>query len=170
MIETDLRRLPPAQGVEFLYRVHGAALFRHLTLLVGTDAEDLTQEVFLKLARKYDAVAKSKSPKSYLFQMARNLAFDFLKRRRLEFVEIQMEPAASLEITFASQQEEQRLIADALGRLPAEQREAIGLHYFENLSLSEVADNLGISINTVASRIRYGLEKLQKLIPLPYET
>jgi RNA polymerase sigma-70 factor (ECF subfamily) len=55
-------------------------------------------------------------------------------------------------------------VAAALARIPDEQREVIVLRIFEGLSFREIAAVSGQSINTVASRYRYGIEKMRALM------
>ena len=53
---------------------------------------------------------------------------------------------------------------DVLGRLPYEQREIIVLHLHQEMRFREIAEALGVSINTVQSRYRYGPEKLRSIL------
>ena len=53
---------------------------------------------------------------------------------------------------------------EVLGRLPFEQSEIIVLHLHQEMRFREIAEALGISINTVQSRYRYGMEKLRSII------
>jgi RNA polymerase sigma factor (sigma-70 family) len=54
-----------------------------------------------------------------------------------------------------------RVIADAIGKLPPVQAEVLEMRYFENLTLDKIARFRGVSINTIASRLRYALSKLR---------
>ena len=55
-----------------------------------------------------------------------------------------------------------RLLSLALAALPPKQREVIGLRFFADLGYAEIAERLGISLNTAAIRVRYGLEQLRQ--------
>ena len=60
-----------------------------------------------------------------------------------------------------------RALSDALAELPEEQRAAVHLRLWEGMKFEEIAELLGISLNTVASRYRYAIDKLrQRLRPL----
>ena len=61
-------------------------------------------------------------------------------------------------------QDERQLIEQALRSLPAEQREVIHLKVYEDMTFQQIAQTLGLSINTAASRYRYALEKLRRLL------
>ena len=60
--------------------------------------------------------------------------------------------------------QESRQLQDLLARLPYEQREIIVLHLHHDMRFREIAKALGISINTVQSRYRYGLDKLRSIM------
>jgi len=54
--------------------------------------------------------------------------------------------------------------AEALAKIPSDQREVIVLKFFEELTFREISNVCGVSIGTVTSRYRYGMEKLRKLL------
>ena len=60
--------------------------------------------------------------------------------------------------------EQRRVMADALAQMPQGQRQAVVLHVLGSLRFREIARQTGVSINTVQSRYRYGLQKLQSLL------
>lgn len=65
---------------------------------------------------------------------------------------------------FAMERERARLLSEALGELPDIQREAILLHYFQNMKYREISRLTGANLSTVKSRIRQGTDKLAKLL------
>ena len=67
-------------------------------------------------------------------------------------------------LDWAVSQEEAEQVQILLGRLPYEQREIIVLHLHQEMRFREIAEALGVSINTVQSRYRYGLEKLRSIL------
>ena len=60
--------------------------------------------------------------------------------------------------------EESARIFEAMAKLPAEQREVVSLHIHGKMKFREIAEQLNVSINTVQSRYRYGIEKLRTLL------
>ena len=60
-------------------------------------------------------------------------------------------------------------LSDALGELPPDQRTVVHLRLWEHLKFEEIADLLGISLNTAASRYRYGLDKLRERLRALYD-
>jgi RNA polymerase sigma-70 factor (ECF subfamily) len=91
----------------------------------------------------------------------RNTAYSLLRHRRVvrEAEHLLLEPAAA-DCSLA----ERLALEAALRRLAPEQREIVHLHVYEGLTFKEAAAATGESINTVAARYRYALEKLRKVL------
>ncbi|HEX2530522.1 MAG TPA: sigma-70 family RNA polymerase sigma factor [Burkholderiaceae bacterium] len=149
-------------------------VYRFLVRLTHSpdDALDLTQETFL---RAYQHIARWRPEaqfKTWLFQIARNMAFDRLRRdKRVEFVELDEEveretpdtaagPDAALETA-----QRYRLLESALARLPSEHREILLLREIEEMSYDEIATVLGLNAGTVKSRIARARAALLARIP-----
>jgi len=60
--------------------------------------------------------------------------------------------------------EESMRIFEAMSKLPTEQRDVVSLHIHGNMKFREIAEQLDLSINTVQSRYRYGIEKLRTFL------
>lgn len=153
-------------GVEALsavYDHHAAALYRLLVAMLGNseDAEDVLQEVFVKLATK--SLSRIANLRPYLFRMARNEAINMLRRRQREqrLVESCIDENIPLtaNVPSAVNHDWQKLLA----RLPLEQREIVALKIWEEMTFAEIAAVVKTSPNTAASRYRYGIERLRKL-------
>src|SRR5205809_292203 len=76
----------------------------------------------------------------------------------------------SAEPQFQIEDESQQALALALERLPNDQREVLVMKIWNELTFAEIADALGISQNTAASRYRYGLAALRKTLPVQCTT
>lgn len=151
-----------------------AALFRHFAPRVkaylmksganATLAEETSQEVMATVWQKahmFDASRASVS--TWIFTIARNRMIDAIrKQNRPEPDEIywqaQEEPDQADVVTL--QQESARL-TEALKDLPEKQRELIIKAYFGDLSHSEIAEQTGIPLGTIKSRIRLALDRLR---------
>jgi RNA polymerase sigma-70 factor (ECF subfamily) len=134
------------------------------------DAEEVLLDVYMKAWRN----AKSYSPdrgtvQAWLFTMARSVAIDRIRQRRvrpstlpLEFqgVPEPLSSADSPEQQSAAAQR-RRKVQLLLDELPPEQRDVVTLAYFGGLSHSELAGRLGQPLGTIKSRIRMGLTHLR---------
>jgi RNA polymerase sigma-70 factor (ECF subfamily) len=143
------------------------------------EAEDVVEETFWQLwrqAERFDASRGSVS--TWLATVTRSRALDrrrALERRREERggdAEVALEPALadapvasepSVDPSAHAEHAERRaLVAAALRELPAEQRQAVQLAYFDGLSQSEIAEQLGQPLGTVKTRMRLAMQKLRE--------
>ncbi len=127
-------------------------------------AEDVLQEVFLQLWRNpgaFDAARGSLG--AWLAVITRNRAIDALRKRRpeidIEDVVLSVAPdlAGDAERARAAQK-----VRGVLGAMPAPQRAALEMAYFEGMSQSEIAARTGEPLGTIKTRIRAGLIALRK--------
>lgn len=131
-------------------------------------AEDVVHDVFVSFARTAGRFRLTGSLKGYLSTCVANTARD--KNRLRSGRNVSLDAAASQTSDtddpqgWAVGQEEARQVQTSLQQLPYEQREIIVLHLHQGLRFREVAQSLGVSINTVQSRYRYGMEKLHSLL------
>ena len=127
-------------------------------------AEECAQEVLVTVWNKahlYDATRAS--PSTWIFTIARNKKIDVLrKQRRPEAEDLAWGPESEpdQEDVIGLQQESEQL-GRALRDLPEKQRELIEKAYFGDLSHSEIADQTGLPLGTIKSRIRLALERLR---------
>lgn len=135
-------------------------------------AEDMVQEVFLRVWRKPESYLPQKGRfATWLTSVTRNRAVDAIRsrNRRYRFETSSPEeqerdvpdvegedPALTAELA-----DQRRLVLAALKDLPAEQRQVIELAYFGGLTQQEIADLTGQPLGTVKTRIRLGMQKLR---------
>ena len=129
-------------------------------------AEDVLQEVFMQLWRNPAAFdSKRGNLGAWLAVIARNRAIDVLRKRRPE-TDID-DVIVSVEPDLASDAERSRLVTKiraALSGMPAAQRSALEMAFFEGLSHTEIAAKTGDPLGTVKTRIRGGLLALRKAL------
>jgi RNA polymerase sigma-70 factor, ECF subfamily len=159
--------------LERLYEEHAQAVFAFLLNLTRHEADtrDLLQEVFVKLARRPDLLAGVRDERAFLLRLAHNLAIDLIRRRgtRDRHHEQLAKQTPSVFAPAAGPDEGafREELAAALGELPTEQRAVVHLKLWEGLTFDQIAELLGIPLNTAASRYRYGIDKLrERLRPL----
>jgi len=128
--------------------------------------EDVLHDVFVSVAESAGTFRLRGSLKGYLAICVANQARDRNRARRRRIAEELNEsavvhPAKYNPLDGALAGELAEKLNSALGQLPDEQREAIILHLQAKLRFKQIAQTQGVSINTVQSRYRYGLEKLR---------
>jgi len=165
--------MPASIDLERLYDEHAQALFAFLLNLTRNEADtrDVLQDLFVKLARKPELLESAREERAFLLRLVHNAAIDLMRRRRTRDRNYE-DLAADSEMTFApaadaDEQAFREALSAGLGELPPEQRAVVHLKLWEGLTFEEIAEGLGLSPNTAASRYRYGLNKLrERLRPL----
>ena len=134
-------------------------------------AEEIVQEAFMAVWRDPDAYDGERgSVKTWLMGMVHHRAVDLVRReeahrRRAEAaipqaIEEQADHADDV-VHDLGLPEERRIVRAALADLPAEQREVLGMMYFDGLSQSQVAERSGIPLGTVKSRALLGMRRMR---------
>ena len=140
-------------------------VYNYLLRLTGhrEDALDLTQDVFLKAyqnLRKLDDPAKFAG---WLFRIAHNEAFSLLRKNRPEG-ELAIEPKSGVETGRMFPMELTLAVESALGRLTADQREAVVLKVYQGFKFEEMAEILSCPVSTVKSRLYTALDLLKETL------
>ncbi|MBI4259694.1 MAG: SigE family RNA polymerase sigma factor [Actinobacteria bacterium] len=151
-----------AGGLAELYVRHAPAARSLAFLLAGNrqDAEDLVQEAFVRLAGRFRHLRNRDAFSAYLRRTVVNLHTSRLRRLRLERRSLEREgqtPPAGAMPDVAGREDLWR----ALGTLPARQRAAIVLRYYEDLTERETADVLRCSVAAAKSLVARGMETLR---------
>jgi RNA polymerase sigma-70 factor (ECF subfamily) len=130
------------------------------------EAEDVVQETLAGLWEKRNTL-EVVNPGAYV---ARSMWLNSLKRRTRRKVHLPLEDVAEPEAVQSSESVDEAManhlpqLEGALNRLPEEQRQVLRLRYQMDLSFKEIGTALQISLNTAASRTRYALETLRKIL------
>ena len=148
------------------------------------DAEDILQDVFYELIEAYRLMKPIEQVGSWLYRVARNRIIDLFRKRRPEtFVEIPLDrdadetllledllpsPDAGPDALYARSVLLDELHA-ALQELPEEQREIFVAHEIDGRSFKQLADESGLSINTLLSRKRYATLHLRRRLQAIYD-
>jgi RNA polymerase sigma factor (sigma-70 family) len=157
---------------EEIVREHSARVYRLAYRLTGNshDAEDLTQEVFVRVFRSLSSYSPG-TFEGWLHRITTNLFLDMARRRqRIRFEGLGEDAAARLggaEPTPAQVFDDRHFDGDvqaALKALPPEYRAAVILCDIEGLSYEEIATALGIKLGTVRSRIHRGRAQLREAL------
>jgi RNA polymerase sigma-70 factor, ECF subfamily len=158
-------------ALEALYEeYHRQALGLALRVLGNMgEAEEVVQEAFLaawRAGHTYDPARGS--TRTWLLTLVRNRAIDVVRarqRRPIQPLDETLDPPDSADVPLqAALNVDAARVAEALHRLPEEQRAAIELAYSSGLSHTEIAARLGVPVGTVKGRIRLGLDRLRQAL------
>ncbi|MFA6105634.1 MAG: sigma-70 family RNA polymerase sigma factor [Patescibacteria group bacterium] len=161
---------------ENLVNRHLKSVYFYCVRLVGKDeANDMTQEVFIKVWKHLNKYDVEKNFKVWLFRIARNTCLDYLRKKQpMVFSDLKKEDEMSVEENIPDQRkgvEEKLFAADqkseldtALAKLSIPTQEVFELFYRDELTFNEIAETLKLSVNTIKSRHRRGIVELQKIL------
>ena len=155
-----------------LYDGFASAMFS-LSLQILNDrweAEEVIQDVFSYLWRKPDSYSPSKGKfSSWLLVITRNRSIDRYRSRKRRLDRGQSDEVLNQKEDFsqtdgaeeATLNDERKQLRVAFRLLPPDQRQVLELSYFKGFNHKEISDKLDLSLGTVKSRIRLGVEKLR---------
>jgi RNA polymerase sigma-70 factor (ECF subfamily) len=154
------------------YRRHGGAVFGLAKRVLNnpTDAEDVTQEVFLRLWNEPDRFDPARgSLRSFLLAQAHGRAVDAVRSSSSRRAREARDALRTAESPYDMQREVWDLavadqVSSAMGGLPEEERRAIELAYFNGHTYREVAQLLDQPEGTVKSRIRNGMRRMRAVL------
>ncbi len=136
-----------------------------------SDAEELTEDLFVNLWINHDSIDASKSFSSYLHTIARNSAINFLKHKYVHDTYLN----SSQEIEYSSTSEEDLiakelglLIDDIVGKMPEQRKMIYTLSRQEGLSNAEIAIQLNTTKRNVESQLSLALKEIRKAISCFY--
>jgi RNA polymerase sigma factor (sigma-70 family) len=131
-------------------------------------AEDVVHDVFISFAANAGNFRLTGTLKGFLSTCVANCARDKNKMKVGQNVEQDlietMVTVSDGPLEYAIDCEESMQLQNLLAKLHYEQREVIVLHLHQEMGFREIAKGLGVSINTVQSRYRYGLQKLRQIL------
>jgi RNA polymerase sigma-70 factor (ECF subfamily) len=162
-------------ALEALYERYARAVYSFSLRIVGDAqvAEEILQEVFVRAWQQGGSFQSARgSLITWLLSITHNLSIDEVRRRERRPQKAESEEPESILAGLPDEgpnvEEEVWLsslrvsIQDALQQLPAAQREAIELAYFQGLTQREIADTLGEPLGTIKTRMRLGMLKLRE--------
>ncbi|WP_017151887.1 RNA polymerase sigma factor [Bacillus bingmayongensis] len=131
-------------------------------------SDDITQEVFIKVFKKWDSFRNESSVKTWLLKITRNTALNYLKSsyfKRISLVSFfrndKEYPSAEKQFL---QKETMNEVWDIVLKLPQKHREVLILEAKYELSYDEIAVTLGVSIGTVKSRLHRARARVSKIL------
>ena len=157
------------------YKEYHQIILNYITYRIThrCEAEDLAQDVFTKLWTNFETWQNDDGKEGYIYAMAKNVAFDFIKHKRLEndYREEQIKKSTIKDLLGLSDplnslyyKEMQLIIRMTLENFPERRRRIFEMSRFEGLSHKEIADKLQIPLRTVEDHIYKTLTELRKVL------
>jgi len=171
------------EAFQVLFHRYKKPLYNFILHQIGDAAvaEDLLQEAFLRVIQRATDFRGDSKFTTWLYTITRNLCVDHLRKKSIRqhasldapsSVKLEkglplidrvanQHPGAEREVTAKRLQEQ---ISEAVDNLPEEQREVFLMRQVQQLQFQEIATVVGVSENTVKSRMRYALERLREAL------
>lgn len=162
-----------ANALEILIARYLKMIYSFVYKNVGSpaDAEDITQEVFVKVWKNIKKFDQDKNFKPWIFQIAKNTSIDFLRKKKsIPFSRFENEKGqnpmvdniAAVPVNLLEKLSDKNTVLAAMQCLTDKEQKVINLRHNEGMSFKEIAEIFQESINTVKSRYRRSLANLKK--------
>lgn len=129
--------------------------------------EDAVHDAFVGFAENIEKFELTGSLRAYLATCVANRIRDLMRKQQNKAVSLENDRSAASDTIEPSRtvvcNEELQQLSSALGKLSHEQREVIALRIYGQMRFGAIAQSLGISVNTVKGRFRYGINKLRSV-------
>ncbi|MBK8262937.1 MAG: RNA polymerase sigma factor [Nannocystis sp.] len=150
-----------------LFDRHFESIHRFLRHKVGDDTDEVMQRTLLACVESRDRFRGASTFRTFLFGVARLELFSHYRRRKKADAHTDFESCTFFDLdpspsVIVARHKEQQLLHEALRRLPVDLQIALELHYWENMSATEIATVLEIPAGTVKSRLRRAKEMLRE--------
>src|SRR5579884_672509 len=152
-------------GLAELFERYHKPLFRYFLHLSGDRdmSEDLAQETFFRVLKHRDTFDPRRPFSPWLYQIARNLHMDQMRKRKFESIPEGHDPVSMQDTDEKlGRQQEISLLRRALDRLPLEKREVLILSRFQDMKYEEIATVLGCEVGTVKTRVFRAMRALSE--------
>jgi RNA polymerase sigma-70 factor (ECF subfamily) len=153
-----------------VFERHFDSVFRFFASKLGDiAAQDLTQRTFVALVESRDRVRDGARLRAYVLSIARHQLLMFLRSRGRRGVEVELAHSCAEDLmpsppSALARNEQERLLVQALRRIPLESQMLLELHYWEELSTEEIAGCLGVPRGTVKSRLFRAREEVRQAL------
>lgn len=167
----DQWRNGDAEAGQTLFRRHTDTLYRFFQNKAAAKVDDLVQQTMLACLQNHIKYEQRSSFRSYLLGVARYQLFDHYRRQKFDadhfdFNTVTLHDLAPSPSVQMAKSSEERLLLEALRRLPINLQIAIELSYWEDLSGPEIAEIIEVPVDTVYSRLRRAKELLKENLDL----
>lgn len=148
------------KSLEVLIKSYLRPIYSFVYRYIGNvqEAEDITQEVFVKVWRNLKKFNPDKKFKTWIFSIAKNASIDFLRKKKTILFS-EMEPFVD-----PRPLQNEFLLTSIIDKLSPKYRMVLFLRYNDHFTFREIAETLGESIDTIKTRHRRGMAILRKLL------
>jgi RNA polymerase sigma-70 factor (ECF subfamily) len=158
-----------AASTEHVWNALGAELRAFLRSRVPSDADadDLLQDVFVRVYEKLGTLRQAERVESWVYQIARNAVTDFYRRRatrEVDGIEQFTEPHDETDGEFNHNRAVGSWLSLMIDMLPPKLREALQMYEVDGISQTEIAERLGISLSGAKSRVQRGRQQLEHVL------
>jgi RNA polymerase sigma-70 factor (ECF subfamily) len=164
-----------ANALEVLIAKYLKLIYSFVYNNVGSpsDAEDITQEVFVKVWKNLKKFNQEKNFKPWIFQIAKNTSIDFLRKKKsIPFSKFEndkgqnplVDNIAAKPLNLIEKLSDQRTVMAVMGTLTEKEQKIITMRHTDGMSFKEIAEEFNESINTIKSRYRRVLGNMRKNI------
>ncbi|OLO26262.1 RNA polymerase sigma factor SigX [Alkalihalophilus pseudofirmus] len=162
-----------------LYETYHQSLFQYLFYMVRSreTAEELVQEVYIKVLQSYTTFEGKSSEKTWLYSIARNVAIDWIRKQNRQkrkwlgllgpIEKVDIRDPAPLPEEIVTQSDELRLIYKGLEQCSNDQRQVIVLRYVQSLTITETAQVLGWTESKVKTTTHRAIKALKDYVGQP---
>jgi RNA polymerase sigma-70 factor (ECF subfamily) len=152
---------------EALFERHFASLYRFFQNKCDDDADELVQATLVACLNAKEQFRGDSSFRTYLFSIARNKLYRYLRERRREEIDVTITSIAEVVTTLRSaiaRGQAHRALLDALRKLPVEQQTLLELYYWEELDTLELAKIFEVRVGTINTWLFRARGKLRDLL------
>jgi RNA polymerase sigma-70 factor (ECF subfamily) len=151
-----------AERIGRAYDRFAGAMYRYALMILADPAAaaDAVQQVFVSMLGR--SGGQIEEDERYLLRAVRNASYSIIRKRRSNVVGAGDAPLLEARAADRDRPDERIAIEQAMRALPPQQREVVHLKVFEGWTFKEIADLQGESINTIASRYRYAMDRMRE--------
>ena len=152
---------------EELFSRHFNSIYNFFETKCAADADELTQSTFLACVSSKDKFRGDSSFRTYMFAIARHELFRLLRTRQRRDAKLDFEVSSIAELvstpaTRLARDQEHRQLIEMLQQLPVETQMLLELHYREDVSIPELAEIFGVSLEVIRARLHRARKLLRE--------
>ncbi len=135
-------RTHPNEGMRMLMDEYQERLYWHIRRLVvyEADAEDILQEVFIKIYQKFDTFKGDSSLFSWIYRLATNATLSFLRKKKEQNLSLDKAKLQKADSYFEYGDREAVALQEAIHNLPPKQQTVFNLRYYDEMSFKQIAE------------------------------